>query len=328
VGGDLITDRNGDVYLWYETDSHVLKCDKRGKVLWNKRFSPPGQNSWGGILSNPKGDLYLTRRTGDMTVVSRLLPGGTLQNDIRFPNTGLYEIGANGGRMAIEFVPSVSDQFRGRQCLVRYSPNGTREWSVYLQDLAWTPDFTVPQAFSALKLGVDSQGNSYLLFGEVARGGVSNMMLKKYQSNGKPVWSRKLSLRSDADMAMRQDAAGNTYLVGQQDGWGYYIARFDSSGKQVWERRAIRKSGALENLEVAADRSGNTYIAGSAWGVGGHGKVAPFVAKHDESGRLLWRRELPKITMVTGLAADTKRVYVSGAVQGSGGPMHLISLGK
>ncbi len=133
VGGELITDRNGDVYLWYLTDSHVLKYDKRGKVLWNKRFAPPGQNSWGGILSNPKGDLYLHRRTGDTTVISRLGPNGTLQDDIRFPNTGPFAMDTNGGRMAVEFVPSEPDRFRGRQYLAKYSPTGTREWSVYLQ---------------------------------------------------------------------------------------------------------------------------------------------------------------------------------------------------
>jgi len=226
------------------------------------------------------------------------------------------------------FVPSEAGQLRGKEHLTKYSPTGTREWSVYLLDWNGTLDFSKPPMFSADQIGVDSQGNSYVLFGGATRGGVSKTTLKKYQSNGKPAWSRQLSLRSDADLAMRQDAAGNTWLIGQQRGFGYYIARFDPSGKQVWERRPVRKNGNLDDLKAAIDRSGNTYIAGSAWGVEGHGKAAPFVAKHDASGRLLWRKELPRITMVTGLAIDTKRVYVSGAVQGSGGPMHLISLGK
>lgn len=340
VGGSLIADSAGSVYLWYDTDSHVLKYDRRGKLLWNKRFVPRNQNGWCSIVSNLKGDLFMARLLGEQRVFSRLLPNGTLAGAIYLPRStvmveGSYAVDENGGWVLIEFIQSNTDERDGQEYLSRYTPTAMRKWSTYLQD--------VHTEMNLLKIGTscnsgpqnlafDAHGNTYLLTGYLKQlpwqtnRGVVDAKLMKFNSNGEVAWTKSVSSNSDTVITTQVDSAGNIFLTGQDDGRGYYVGKYNPNGKQVWVRQP--KSDTCDVAEkLSVDKAGNIYVAGTVPESSQEQKAVVFIAKHDKTGRLLWRKEVPKITMLTGLAIADDEVYVSGAVVGTS-EMYLIKLGQ
>lgn len=331
-GGSLITDNAGDLYLWYDTGAHVLKYDLQGKVIWNKRFVPAGQNGWTSITSNPKGELFMSRKIGEDTILSRLLPKGTLAGDVHLPMgkdlvSGPFAVDASGSRAAIDFIPKGSEAFVGQQYLSKYSPNGKREWTTYLRDVSLDlNNLNTCNTPSNLDPATDTRGNSYILLGDITGNGIASGKLMKFKPDGKQTWDAQVSSASDTITVMRLNPTGNIYMTGQHNGLGYYISKYDPSGKQRWIRQPQSATGDLAE-KLAADKSGDTYIAGSRPAASQNSKSVVFVAKHDASGRLVWRKELPKITMLTGMAVDSNGIYVSGAVQGNG-EMYLMKLDK
>lgn len=351
-GGNLITDRAGDVYMWYETGARVLKYDSKGKVIWDKRFVPRGQNGWCNIASNPKGELFLSWQTKSQWPFSRLMPNGTLAHKIYLPRdkglaAGSYAMDASGGWITIEHRRSKSDEINNQKSLLsgsgeltskeylaKYSPSGKLVWSTYLRDSKINLNYLHNASCNSMTLdtAVDMQGNSYLLQGDLkisqreSQSGLVNGKLNKFGPDGRQAWSIGVSSNSDTVDAMKLDSAGNIYIAGRYNGLGYYISKFNPDGKQVWIRAPKAKTGDVVD-RLSVDKSGNIYIAGYTLRENRNPKAAPFTAKHEASGKLLWHKQLPKITMITGFTIAGSEAYVSRAVQGAG-EMYLIKLGK
>jgi hypothetical protein len=145
--------------------------------------------------------------------------------------------------------------------------------------------------------------------------------LARYDSSGTMLWIRQFGTpRRDLGYAAATDGSGGVYatgyttnssvpfFVGQCESW---IARFDSSGSQLWIRHSAT---ATNDIAWAAgpDESGGLYVGGLTIDpIVGTGTVLhdAWLARYDSAGNELWTRQF-----------GTNRDYIYDiAPDGSGG---------
>jgi hypothetical protein len=166
----------------------------------------------------------------------------------------------------------------------------------------------------------------------------SKAFVVKYNRNGRPQ-----SLHQDirnitntgAATSVAVDAQGNIYVAGvtnariQADidnpytGGDAFVAKFDSSGKQLWfDTLGTPETDTARRLAV--DRQGNVYVVGNTEGAlpgnSSAGGVDAFVAKYNSNGRRQWVNQFgtPGLDEAQGVAVDAAgNVYVTGETAGS-----------
>ena len=177
----------------------------------------------------------------------------------------------------------------------------------------WTRQFGASEegADSGEGAAVDSQG-SLLLVGRTAKdlGGASagsfDAYLRKYSTDGNELFTAQFGT-SGRDQALRVavDEEDNAYVLGETRGEfeghtsagkeDVFLAKFDSSGEQVWLKQfGTEDTDTAEDIFVAG---GNIYVAGSTLG-----EIDPavtktardndaYVMKIDSSGEQVWVRQ-------------------------------------
>jgi hypothetical protein len=197
--------------------------------------------------------------------------------------------------------------------------------------------------------------------------GWEGFFIAKFSPTGQTVWTRGFSARGirgqfqrAAPSAVATDAAGSLVVAGVFRGaldlgggplsshltgntgeaWGEggFVAKFSWEGKHLWS--AALQSGVFDTPEktprirsVTTDPEGNVLLGGSsgAWmnlGDGVVGVQAPFVAKYNATGRVLWKRLFRGAygDVMALQAQGTNQVAFAGNFGGSfsfGGIRHL-----
>jgi hypothetical protein len=148
----------------------------------------------------------------------------------------------------------VYDQLHGQKMLlVKYSKDGTLQWSRIFQD------DTIQREARALRS--DEQGNLYLLGKEEG-----DFRLWKYDQDGALQWSRGKENTSLADVshptpsAFQLDFSGNGYLLFGASG-SILSMKFNASGSLLWES-SFRRNDISIPLSIWPTRSGDLYITG------------------------------------------------------------------
>jgi len=162
--------------------------------------------------------------------------------------------------------------------------------------------------------------------------GSNDGFLVKYNSNGIPLWARRLGgTVSDIAYSVSVDSSGNVIVTGQyasnplniyaangstvsftlsnSGSNDVFVVKYDSSGTPVWARR-IGGTGSDVAESVSTDSSGNVIVAGyytstsnplNIYAANGStvsftltnsGNIDSFVVKYDSSGTPLWARRL------------------------------------
>jgi hypothetical protein len=150
----------------------------------------------------------------------------------------------------------------------------------------------------------------------------------------KQEWSKQFgSYDDDASKGIAADKNGNIYLTGETYGdlagknAGYntdiWIAKYDSTGKQVWAKQF--GSSDYDYLNgIAIDKDGNVYLTGETYGdlagkiSGGYGYDA-WVAKYDSTGKQVWAKQFGTSAWdeSNGIATDISgNVYLTGSTSG------------
>ena len=191
-------------------------------------------------------------------------------------------------------------------------------------------------------VAVDSSGNVYITGYSTATwgspkisysGGASDILVVKLDSSGNLVWSAFLGgTGADIGNGIAVDASGNIYVTGYSTAaWGSpiqgfsgnydaFIAKLSGGGALTWSTFA-GGSGYDYGEAVAADTSGNIYVAGystAVWGAPVRGYSSgndAFAAKFDSSGTLTWSTFLGGAgdDKSYSIAEDTGgNVYVAG----------------
>jgi len=167
---------------------------------------------------------------------------------------------------------------------------------------------------SIISAQVGADGGLYVLATtDIATGdnlavrGEQDVVLARYDSTGKRLWTRSLGASGTAEgrsLAVGADGSitvagvitgdlGSTIDVGGTDG---FVTRFDADGVEQWTQRIGGLSDdAVDSVTVAAD--GTVYVAGrtrNALGAGpsgGDGNLDAFVRAFDTDGATLWTRQ-------------------------------------
>lgn len=210
-------------------------------------------------------------------------------------------------------------------------------------------------------VAADTNGNCYLAgaFEGIATFGTnvltnantasfSDGFVAKFDGAGTNLWVRAIGLRDvhDIGQAVALDGAGNVLVAGQSAITNFngapltnhgrvFVAKFSNAGAPQWARKAGGGPGAPFDSAtgVAADLSGNVYVAGVFGGTNANfdggttltnrGGTDAFLARYDATGGTQWVRQMGGVLdeRATGVAVDSVgNAYVVGEF---GGTMQL-----
>lgn len=246
--------------------------------LWSERFGDLNLQRVQAVAVDASGNIFITGHfNGPIS-----LGGGTL-----FGNGG-YDI-----------------------FLAKYNSDGNHLWS---------QSFGGAGIDEGLGLAVDSGGNVIMtghIFNTVDLGGGNlaaqgdDIFLAKYSANGSHVWSQFFGdTQTDYGYSVAVDDSDNIFLTGRFNGTvnfgggdltgpandDIFLAKFNANGVHQWSQQF----GYLSNdrgYGVAADASGNVFLAGAFFGpvdfgggpLGG-GSLNIVLAKFNGSGTHLWSK--------------------------------------
>ena len=121
---------------------------------------------------------------------------------------------------------------------------------------------------------------------------------------GAPFWIGTLGDgNDDRAYGIVPDTGGNVYIVGQWNGNGNQLAKYNISGAIQWQR-TFGAASSGQAFDVAIDSSSNIYLV-SASGI--------LISKWDSSGNLQWQKKLGTDGPGRGIAVDSSaNIYVIG----------------
>ena len=197
----------------------------------------------------------------------------------------------------------------------------------------WTSQFGTSAFDAAVGVASDSGGNVYVagrtegaLPGQAAAGEL-DAYIRKYDRNGRVVWTRQFGTPfADDGRDVAVDPGGNVFVVGLTAGIlpdqtsagnrDAYVRKYDRDGAELWTRQ-FGTSERDRARGVAAGPGGDVYVVGDFGN-----KNVGFVRKYDRDGEELWTRQLANLdtapfVRASDVAIDsTGNVYVAGLTAG------------
>jgi hypothetical protein len=245
------------------------------------------------------------------------------------PNGGAYVVGYSLG--AMDF-----DNQGGRDAVLRrYTATGSRDWGRQLGTAGTEQAFGVAATASAVFMGGHASAS---LSTDTYAGGTFDGFVAKYSSLGTREWVRMVGTSAeDSVRAVATDgtaffAAGFTAgaLGGTHAGLkDAFVAKYSGTGALMWVRQLGTSADDLAH-GVAADASGNVYVAGVTGGAlqgnASAGAQDVFLAKYDANGALLWMRQWgsPGDDVAQDVEVDgTGAIGMSGTTTGALASTHL-----
>lgn len=294
----VATDSAGNVYLAGCTacdegfGSWSAKYNAAGRLAWKKQLRSDGFIS--GVATDAIGNVYFTgtgRAMGTIVGwVAKYESGGNelWSRQFLFKGTSSVRVDAVAtdakGHVYLTGIAAVDPSIWTVGWVAKYDTNGRVLWRRQF-DLELSGGGTVSGAesygWAVLSVAADAKGDVYLT-GTDDPHGLASSWGAKYDSSGRKLWFRRLDFGwptvSTVSTGVVTDAESNFYLSGVRWGdvyWNAFVAKYDSTGRVLWQRQL----GTFDNAEsfnaVALDRLGNLYAAGSTdydpdfpWGVG------------------------------------------------------------
>ena len=242
----IVVDGDGNSYItgWSggANNSHditTIKYDPDGTELWVKRYNGSADdNDYGYWLAlDPSGNVYVTGQSvetgsdNDITTIKYAPNGDELWiRHYNGPANG-YDAGQaiavdNAGNA---YVTGNHTTATGLECVtLKYSTNG---------DLLWVSPFSGPDNDGVLiSIALDDSANAYVS-GFVFRGGASDWVTIKYDTNGVEQWSQLYNgpgNSSDGTYAIAVDNNRNVVVAGYSTGNGtdydYTTIKYSQTG--------------------------------------------------------------------------------------------------
>ncbi|MBI5476247.1 MAG: T9SS type A sorting domain-containing protein [Ignavibacteriales bacterium] len=304
---DTITRTTGNNY-W---DVFVAKYNADGKIIWVRTAQAYGRNQGCWVSADKSGGVYST--------------GIFESSTITFGTTTLLNSGAY-------------DMY-----LVRYDANGNVKWAKkgggggYEQPIA---------------MAVDTNGNCYytgyfqsptISFGTTTltnKGGMHDMFIVKYDSNGNVLWAKNPGgTGSDIGSGIGLDSNGNclvsgsfssptitfgtTTLTNNNAGSSdFFVVKYNGNGDVIWAKSA---GGTFDEScnGMTIDHNNNIYILGTFNGstltldsttLTNNGGYDFFIIKYDQDGNVVWAKSAGGTgnEEAYDIAINDSSCYVSG----------------
>jgi hypothetical protein len=163
-------------------------------------------------------------------------------------------------------------------CTIKYLSDGT---------VAWIKTDDGDTAY-ATAIALDGSGNIYVT-GKILSSSGTYLLTIKYYPNGTYAWAR---VYPDAEPShnpvLGVDSSGNAYIGAtiqkEETGWDYLAIKYYPNGDTAWVRWF--DNGYLDELtDIAIDKAGNVYVAGSS-GVSGYQNYCTI--KYNANGSQAW----------------------------------------
>lgn len=298
VGGFIEATISEDTQVF---DAYVRKYDENGQEQWTRQFGTgdfarvagmaadsgavyaagqvcgalPGQTASGSCDAylrayDHDGNELWTRQFG--------AAGPAMANEVDVRNNAVVVVGRVAGALPGQQAVGARDVF-----VRKYDTNGK---------LVWTRQFG--STGNDIAFGVDIAGNAIYVAGDVAgtlpkqppyAGGPVDAFVRRYDTNGKEVWTRQFGT-AGFDRAIRVAAAAtNVFVVG---------------------RAGDSLSGAIDAF------SGAPYVFAG-------GSTDPFIRRYDVNGNEPWTSQFggpDEPEAATGVALDDEDVFISGGIGG------------
>jgi hypothetical protein len=263
--------------------------------LWAKSTGSVGQDELFSVAVDASGNIYITG----------MYTGST----ITFGSFTLTNLGS-------------SDMF-----LVKYDPNGNVLWAKSAGSLGLYADGSIGSHWDrGMSVTVDTSGNAYvtgtfsgytITFGSFTLTKSTfydAVFIVKYDNSGNVIWAKSAGGKDFTDWvrSITTDASGNIYVAGYFSSSAItfgsftltnpgahashmFLAKYDNAGNVLWAKST---GGSNVALSVAADRSGNIFVAGSS---------DAFLVKYDNAGNVLWAKSSdyePAYCVVTDVSGN------------------------
>ncbi|NMO14094.1 DUF1565 domain-containing protein [Pyxidicoccus fallax] len=262
-----------------------------GELLWQQQMGTASDEYGYAVTADPNGGVYVAGYS-----------------------TGAFDYDNQGGRDAV---------------LRRYTASGTRDWGRQLGAAGDEHAYGVAATTSGVVMGGHASGG---VAGETYVGGTLDGFVAKYNTLGTREWVRMLGTAAeDSVRAVATD--GTDFLVagyttgslqatnaGLKDA---FVAKYSAAGALLWVRMLGTSADDLA-YGVAADSSGNVYVAGVTGGAlpgnSSAGGQDVFIAKYTAQGTLAWVRQWG--SAASDIAQDvevdsTGAIVVGGSTTGS-----------
>ena len=303
----ISTDKDGYVYITgsYQRDSLVLDTiTLHNSGLWDEiylaKYDQNGNVQWakdaGGILDNDVGNAVATDLNGNVYIT------GIFTSDTAY--FGSYNLVNAGG-------------FKSDIFIAKYDAQGNVLWARSAGGLNYD---------EALAIATDNFGNVYITgwyssdsiaFGSILlpQANGRDIFLVKYDPNGNVLWANsKGTISSEEAKGITTDQSGNVYITGGYNSnsitfgnstlinsnsnlsTDVFIAKYDSSGQEVWGKTAGGTGFDIVN-SISADLYGNLFITGyyassqfitGSLSITNTGVTDFFAVKYDSSGTPVW----------------------------------------
>jgi hypothetical protein len=213
----------------------------------------------------------------------------------------------------------------------KYSPDGIELWS---------RQFGSPAADWAFGVAVDGSGNIFAagatdgtLPGQTSAGG-EDAFVRKFSPEGTELWTTQFgSIDADRANGVAVDASGNVIVAGAAEGpmpgqtnvgsWDAFVRKYSPAGVELWTHQ-FGSPAPDAALAVAADASGNIFVAGNTDGAmpdqTSAGVDDAYVQKLSPEGAELWTTQFgtPLPDEAFAIAVDgTGNTFVAGDTMGT-----------
>jgi hypothetical protein len=345
------------------SDLFLAKYDPNGNCLWAKKAGGPFNDYGYGVSADINGNSYIIgcfEKNADFGVI-HLTADGTEMFMAKFDNNGVclwakkavgsgngrsYGISVNlngdiyitGGFNGIAEFGSIKFKSYGYEdiLIAKYDNDGNCLWAKQ----AGGDSFD-----GGTGICVDLEGNSYItgyFWGKavfdkihISGFGQSDIFVAKYDPYGNCIWAKKAGgTKNGEGKAISVDAKGNSYIAGHftgpaifgtmhLDGFGGFIAKYDSFGNCLWVKLAGNGSGQ----GISADAYGNICLTGGFKGTATFGSIKLtsynyddiFIAGYTTEGICIWAKHAGGIDFDYGYGISADAIgncYATGYFSG------------
>jgi hypothetical protein len=291
----LFVDGRGNIHLSGSTSGTLGAPNAGGGDAWVATYNSSGDRLWLHQIGTPNAD-YAQGVSAD--AMGNVYNSGTTEGNLG----GTYF----GG----------SDAF-----IVKYDAQA---------DQLWSRQFGTSSHDFGQRNSVDDLGNVYIAGsteGELTGSPtiLENGFLAKYDTLGNLVWLRQ---RDDGPhgksgyQGVVDDRSGHIYVAGTGDGMarftGGIVSKYDQDGTLLWTGHVENDEGPVFGRDGASDGMGNVYLAGTGWELEADipGDNDAHLAKFDDSGTLLWTRQLATSGDDEASTVFAENIYVAGGLGG------------
>jgi uncharacterized delta-60 repeat protein len=277
---DVALDDLGNVYVTGESmgegtkyDFVTVKYNPAGVEQWARRYNGPANldDVPHAIVVKGSGDIYVTGESMEANQFTRSY------TTIKYDASGIeqwvarYRYSADSYNVASAIAVDHADQVyvtgtsAGAYATIKYDSTGAQQWLVRYQGQGNPENFTTA-------IGLDGSGNIYVT-GRSGDYNAHDYATVKYDGTGAEQWVARYDGPARGDdyaTAMVVDETGNAYVTGGSVGLNTQsdiaTVKYSAAGYEQW----VVRYGNPENVEdiavdMAVDRGGNVYVAGSSY---------------------------------------------------------------